>query len=278
MFYYISVPGIIKSFIIRRLLALPSPIQGDIMRSTPLARSIACAVLVALFAFSAGVAFAEEDAEVDNSKTSQKLKTLKRKPGAKPVVAIYEFRSAVPEIQVKAAQEMFVTALIKSGAFTVAERQRLNEGVMREKQLNATGATTGTIASKKLAGASYIFEVVVSEANPGESQTEGGLSVGGMDLTHGSAKDGIGMDVRIVDAESGIVIDAVNVRKKIEATGSSMSGVGKLAQSIFALKGKSVPLNPDANVKSSRKESVDKALRSCIEAAVHELAKRIGED
>ncbi|MBI5906255.1 MAG: hypothetical protein HZB86_12050 [Deltaproteobacteria bacterium] len=248
------------------------------MRSSPLARSIGCAVLVALFAFSAGIAFAEEDAEIDSSKSSQRLKSLKRKAGAKTVVTIYEFRSSVPEIQVKAAQEMFVTALIKSGAFAVAERQRLNEGVMRERQLNASGHTTGTVASKKLAGASYIFEVVVSEANPGESQSEGGVSVGGMDLAHGSAKDGIGMDVRIVDAESGLVVDAVNVRKKIEATGTSVSGLGRLAQSIFSLKGKSVPLNPDANVKSSRKESVDKALRACIETAVHELAKRIGED
>jgi hypothetical protein len=37
-------------------------------------------------------------------------------------------------------------------------------------------------------------------------------------------------------------------------------------------------LNPDASVKSSRKESVDKALRSCIEASVYELVKRFGED
>lgn len=248
------------------------------MRSKTRRASIAGSVVFALFLVLVGTCFAEEDAVVDTSNTSQKLKTLKRKPGPKPVVTIYEFRSSVPEIQVKAAQEMFVTALIKSGAFAVAERQRLNEGVMREKQLNATGQTTGTSASRKLVGASYVFEVVVSEVNAGESQTEGGLSVGGMDLGHGSAKDGIGMDVRIVDAESGLVIDAVNVRKKIEATGTSVSGIGKLAQSIFALKGKTLPLNPEANVKSSRKESVDKALRSCIEAAVYELAKRIGED
>jgi hypothetical protein len=32
------------------------------------------------------------------------------------------------------------------------------------------------------------------------------------------------------------------------------------------------------SAKSSRKESVDKALRSCIEAAVYELAKRFTED
>lgn len=221
---------------------------------------------------------AEEEPEVDNSKTSQKLKSLPRKAGPKPVVTIYEFRSSVPEIQVKAAQEMFTTALVKSGAFAVAERQRLSQGVYREKQMNASGQTTGTSASGKLAGASYIFEVVVSEVNVGESQTEGGLSVGGASAGHGKAKDSIGMDVRVVDAESGLVVDAVNVRKKIESSGSSVSGVGKLAQSVFGLKGKTVPLNPDLDVKTARKESVDKALRGCIEAAVYELAKRFGED
>jgi curli biogenesis system outer membrane secretion channel CsgG len=252
--------------------------RGGNMRSRTERASIAVFAILALLLVPAGTGFAEEDVEVDNSKTSRKLKTLKRKPGPKPVVTIYEFRSSVPEVQVRAAQDMFVTALIKSGSFAVAERQRLNEGVMREKQINATGMSTGKSASSKLAGAGYIFEVVVSEANAGESQTEGGFSVGGMDLARGNAKDSIGMDVRIVDASSGLVIDAVNVRKKIESTSTSVSGVGRLTQSILSMRGKSVPLNPDASVKSSRKESVDKALRSCIEAAVHELAKRLGED
>jgi curli biogenesis system outer membrane secretion channel CsgG len=248
------------------------------MRKGRFVRSAVVVGMSALLLSSAAFVLAGEEAKVDNSKITQKLKRLKRKPGAKPVVAIYEFRSSVPEIQVRGAQDMFVTALIKSGSFAVAERQRLNEGVMREKQINAAGQSTGSSASRKLAGAAFVFEVVVSEANAGESQSEGGVSVGGMDLSHGNAKDSIGMDVRILDTDSGLVVDAVNVRKKIETSGTSVSGVGRLAQSIFSLRGKSVPMNPDANVKTSRKEGVDKALRSCIETAVHELAKRFGED
>ncbi len=242
---------------------------------TTLSVSFTAVVLAMVFA---GAAIAEDEPEVDNSKTSQKLQNLPRKAGPRPVVAIYEFRSSVPEIQVKAAQEMFTTALIKSGAFAVAERQRLNEGVFREKQLNKSGQTTGTTASSRLAGANYVFEVVVSEANAGESQDESGLSVGGMEVSRGKASDAIGMDVRIIDVESGLVVDAVNVRKKIEASSTSVSGLGRLAQSLAGLKGRSVPLNPDVRSKTSRKEGVDKALRSCMEAAVHELARRLGED
>ena len=263
------------------------------MRSRTKRASVAGFAIFALLLVLVGTCFAEEGPEVDSSNTTEKLKTLQRKAGPKPVVTIYEFRSSVPEIQARAGQDMFVTALMKSGAFAVAERGRLNEGILREKQLNAAGQTTGTSASRKMAGASYIFEVVVSEANAGESQTEGGVSVGGMDVGLGSAKDGIGMDVRIVDAETGIVIDAVNVRKKIESKSAIVSGVGKLAQSLFASKLKSTALdalntvnavnavnqlNPDANVKSSRKEGVDKALRSCIETCVYELAKRLEQD
>ena len=84
-------------------------------------------------------------------------------------VTIYEFRSSVSEVSGAAATDMFTTALIKSGSFTVAERQRLNQGVAFEKQLNAQGQTTGDAARSQLKGADFIFEGTVSEANaPGE--------------------------------------------------------------------------------------------------------------
>jgi curli biogenesis system outer membrane secretion channel CsgG len=243
------------------------------------ARQLAGFILCIFLTLSYGVAFAEDsEAEVDNSKTTQKLKKLKRSGGVKPVVTIYEFRSSVPEIQVKAAQEMFVTALIKSGQFAVAERQRLDAGVNREKQLNASGMTTGDSGNAKLAGANYIFEVVVSEANVNQDNSQSGAKVGGMDVKYGSATDTIGMDVRIVDASSGLVVDAVNVRKKIESSSTSVSGLGKLAQGLFAKKGKEMPINADADVKTSHKESVDAALRACIDMAVLELSKRMTED
>ncbi len=227
---------------------------------------------------AAGVALAQSPARVDDSASSKQLAKVKRVAGPKTAVAIYEFRSAVPEIRVAAAQEMFVTALIKSGAFAVAERQRLNEGVMRERALNAQGMTTGSAAQGQIAGARYIFEVVVSEANVGAKQGSTNVNLGGMTVSAGSTSDTIGMDVRIVDAQNGLVVDAVNVTKTIEASTSNVSGVGSLLSSLGALKGKSLPISVDGDNKSSRKESVDRALRSCIEVAVAELAKRLTED
>jgi curli biogenesis system outer membrane secretion channel CsgG len=223
-------------------------------------------------------AFAEQDPVIDSSRTTKKLHSLRRQPGPKKIVTIYEFRSSVPGVNGAGATDMFTTALIKSGAFAVAERHRLNEGIMREKQLQASGMATGRAGSTKLAGAQYIFEGTVSEANADEKTAEGGFGLGGMELGGAAKQDSIGLDVRIVDAETGLVLDSVNVRKAIESGSAGISGIGKLAQSIAALKGKSIPLSPDAQGKVGHKEGVDKALRACIESAVYEIVKRYGED
>jgi curli biogenesis system outer membrane secretion channel CsgG len=246
------------------------------VRVTGVAASLAvCAALLTVFS---GGASAQTAARVDDSQSSKQLAKVRRTAAPKTAVAIYEFRSVVPEVRVGAAQEMFVTALIKSGAFAVAERQRLNEGVMRERQLNASGVTSGNVATGQIAGARYIFEVVVSEANVGGKSSGSNMNLGGMTVSGGSTQDSIGMDVRIVDAQSGLVVDAVNVTKAIESSTSSVSGVGNLLQSLGALKGKSLPISVDGDTHSSRKEGVDRALRSCIEVAVAELARRLTED
>jgi curli biogenesis system outer membrane secretion channel CsgG len=242
-------------------------------------RSVGAIVLCLGLLSSPPLAFAQAPAQVDNSPSAQQLQQVKRSTRVKPVVAIYEFRSAVPEVQVRAAQEMFTTALVRSGTFAVAERQRLNEGVMRERQLNAAGHTTGDVAGATLAGARYVLEVVVSEANAGEKESSSNINVGGLNVANGSASDSIGMDVRIIDASSGLVIDAINVVKKLESSATNVSGVGRLAQSLSGLRGKPMlPVPVDADVRSGRKDGVDRALRSCIEVAVAELARRYGAD
>lgn len=235
--------------------------------------------LLALLAGSTASALAQKPARVDDSASARALDNVPRRAGAKPVVAIYEFRSSVPEVQPGAAREMFVTALIRSGAFAVAERQRLSEGVMRERQLAQGGVTTATPAAQgQVAAARYIFEVVVSEANAGASESSRGITVGGMTVSGAGTADRIGMDVRIVDAQTGLVVDAVNVVKELEASTSQVSGVGNLLNSLAALRGRNVPVPVDGESRSTRKEGVDRALRSCIEVAVAELARRLGEE
>ncbi|MDT8273284.1 MAG: CsgG/HfaB family protein [Desulfomonilia bacterium] len=218
------------------------------------------------------VGWGSEDPKRDDSSTTKKLESLPRAQGPRPVVTIYEFRSSVPEVSAAAATDMFTTALIKSGSFAVAERQRLNEGVLREKQMNAQGMTTGNSANQQLSGAQYIFEGTVSEANPEESKTGLGGTFKGLGLETSGQKANLGLDVRVVDANTGVVLDAVNVRKPVKQSGLSAKGVGSFAQKFTK---KSLG-GADASVAHESKEGIDQALRACIEQAVYELVKRYG--
>jgi curli biogenesis system outer membrane secretion channel CsgG len=237
---------------------------------------VACALLLAAQA----TAWAEGNpAQVDRSDTSQKLESLGPANAAtpRPFVTVYEVTSSVSEIDPRAATTMFTTALVKSRKFRVVERSRV-QALAREREMNSGGVTSGDSATRQLKGAAVIFEATFSEANAGKSTSSGGVSVGGMNLGGGSNEDSIGMDVRVLAVGSGEVLDAVNVRKSIEAANSSVSGVGSLLESLASRRGKSLGgLTPDVSYQSSRKESVDQALRALIELAVFELAKRTAD-
>ena len=118
----------------------------------------------------------------------------------------------------------------------------------------------------------------MSEANRGASESAQSVNIGGMTVGGGKSADAIGLDVRIVDVHTGLVVDAVNVVKEIEASTSNVSGVGNLLGALLSRSGKSLPVSLDAESRTSRKEGVDRALRACIEVAVAELARRLGSD
>ncbi len=193
----------------------------------------------------------------------------------KHAVTVYEVRSDVEEINARAATDMFTTALIKSRRFRVMERSRLDAGVGKERALNEEGITTGDAGAYKLAGAGYIFEPVISEANLGAEESQSDTGIGGMNIGKGNITDVIGMDVRVIDASTGEIVDAINVRKKIETKGSSVSGVGNLIDSALSFSGKSGlgAMTPEHSSSKTQRESVDQAIRALIELAVAELAK-----
>jgi curli biogenesis system outer membrane secretion channel CsgG len=215
------------------------------------------------------------DPVVDNSRSSSALGSLPRPTGSKIPVTVYEIRSEVPEVNGRAATDMFTTALVKSGQFAVLERSRLNQGVLQEKQKNASGQTTGKSGQTLLRDAQYVFEGTVSEASSGTSGGRTAFNIGGASLGGGSAKDSIGVDVRIVNANTGEVLDAINIRKELKSTTKAVSGLGNLANTYLASKGKETSsMMPDVAHESGRKESVDEAMRACFEVAVLELSKR----
>jgi curli biogenesis system outer membrane secretion channel CsgG len=215
-----------------------------------------------------------EPAQAGATAGQQSLKKLPRRQGERVAVTIYEFRTELPGVSARSATDMFKTALVQSGQFRVVERTRLNEGAGREKQLQQGGFASGKAAQTQLRGAQYVFEGTLSEANQSEVQRSGGIGVAGMQIGGGGNKDSIAIDVRIVDAGNGDIVDAVTVRKSIKTGEAGISGVRNLLDTVLAQRGKSSPYTPDVQAQQRRTEGVDSALRAAIDEAVLQIARR----
>jgi curli biogenesis system outer membrane secretion channel CsgG len=237
----------------------------------------AAVLLAASMIYSPTRASADSEPVIETTKSSSALRAL----GAKPLeqrlpVTIYEFHGGSPNVSVAAATDMFTTALVESGQFRVVERQRLSQDLMAEKQMNAAGQTSGDTDQKQLRGARYIFEGTVTEANPQEDQKQGGINIGGLNLGAGKTQDTLAIDVRIVDVDTGDVLDSIKISKVLNDSNSGVSGTGAFVSTLAAMRGRSAnPLTPDVNYQTAHKESVDKALRACIDTSVLALIKRL---
>jgi curli biogenesis system outer membrane secretion channel CsgG len=216
-----------------------------------------------------------EAPRVDAAASTQKLMQLARKPGERVSVSIYEFRSSVGEITTRGSTDMFKTALVQSGQFRVVERSRLNDGVIREKQLNAAGLSGGKSATQTLTEAKYIFEGSITEATANETQRSGAIRIAGAEFGGSTNKDFLGIDVRVVDVASGEIVNVVTVRKSVASDTANVSGIGNLIGAVLTRKNRNTTFAPDIQMQQQRKESLDVALRAAIDQAVIELAMRL---
>jgi len=216
----------------------------------------------------------DEPAHVDAAPSTPAIKALPRKAGELVTVSIYEFRSAVTEIPARGTTDMFKTALVNSGQFRVVERARLNQGVIPEKQLNASGLSAGRSARDKLLQAKYIFEGAITQANAGETQRSGGFGLAGAQIGGSTNRDVIGIDVRVVEVATGAIVAVVTVQKAIASDSTNVSGLGSLLGTVLSQQGKSTAYVPDVQLQQQRKQSLDVALRAAIDQAVIELANR----
>lgn len=190
-------------------------------------------------------------------------------------VTIYEFRSGLPSLSGATATDMFTTALVRTGRFRVVERSRMDAGVVREKQLQQSGWASGGAAQQQLRGAQYVFEGVVSQANVAEQGGSGGVNVAGMQVGGGSSRDSIVIDVRMIDAGSGEVVDAVTVRKPIVASNSGVSGLRSLLGTVLARQGKDTTYVPDVQAQTQSRGGIDAALAAAIDDAVAQIAGHV---
>jgi curli biogenesis system outer membrane secretion channel CsgG len=198
-----------------------------------------------------------------------------------PTATIREFRSSVAEVTPRAATDMFITALVKTRQFRVLERARLAEGVAAEKSLNQQGMTTGQAGQSQYIAATFLFEATISEASSGDRKSTFTLGLAGAAAGRGTQSDSLAIDVRITDVESGVVVDAVTVRKEIKLVETKLGGVASALANILS-KGRaghaSELLTPNDSYSSERKDSVDATLREAINDAVRDITKRLVQE
>lgn len=199
----------------------------------------------------------------------------------RPTVTIREFRSSVAEVTPRGATDMFMTALVKTRKFRVLERARMSEGIATEKALNQQGMTSGQSGQSQYHAASYMFEATVSEATTDSNKTSFSLGIAGAAAGKGWSSDTIAIDVRVTDVESGVVVDAIDVRREINGVETKVGGLTTaLANLLTRGRGGGLveALAPTDEYVNVRKESIDKALREAIEEAVNEIAKRFAAE
>jgi curli biogenesis system outer membrane secretion channel CsgG len=93
-------------------------------------------------------------------------------------------------------------------------------------------------------------------------------------VSGGKSHDTIGIDVRIVDAATGDILDSVALRRAVKSDSAAVSGVGGFLRAAMDRRGVNTAYVPDVDVAQQRKQSLDEALRGLIEDAVAQLAAR----
>jgi len=146
-------------------------------------------------------------------------------------------------------QDLLAAELVSAGSFQVLERKEIN-AVFSEQDLSESGRVSKQtmVKMKKIKGAQYLIAGSVAAFE--ETSKQGG-SVGykGIKLGGSKEKTYIAIDVKVVDTETGEIVDA----RTIEATIKGTSIGAGIDYKGFSIGGE-----------SAKKTPAGKAIRACI--------------
>jgi curli biogenesis system outer membrane secretion channel CsgG len=161
------------------------------------------------------------------------LASAKGKEGStKPRIAVIEFKNKADNQWwyhggAAAAQDVFVTELVKSGKFRVVEREQLQE-LMKEKNLTLSGDVDPSTAVKigKLLGVNYLLTGAVTEYGAEETGAHGG-GIGRLPGFSAGKKNFVAaLNARLIDTSTGEVVWADEARKEESNMRLSIGGFG----------------------------------------------------
>lgn len=147
-------------------------------------------------------------------------------------------------------QDMLIAELTATEAFTILERKELDT-VISELKLGESGLVDQRTKSKlgKLKGAKYLIAGTVSSFEMNTSGSDAGLSF--MGFTVGGKKEDayIAVDVKLLDVETGEVVEARTIEANSSGGGLRVSG------SLMGLSG---------GLGKHEKTPTGKAIRACV--------------
>jgi len=120
-----------------------------------------------------------------------------------------------------AMTEQLTTALVNTGRFVVLERKALAD-VQQEQQLAQSGQVNPATAPQPgmLIGAEWLITAAITEYESKSSRSIGGLVLGNLGLGGRKSTAKVVMDVRIIDATTGEVLDSVKASGDAKSTGA----------------------------------------------------------
>jgi curli biogenesis system outer membrane secretion channel CsgG len=119
--------------------------------------------------------------------------------------------------------DMLASELVSTRSFSVLERKEI-DAVIGEQDLGGSGRIDPATKAKigKIKGAKYLVAGTVSSYEQNTSGGGGGISVGGLSLGGKKEKTYVAVDVKVIDTETGEIVDARTIEG--EASGSGMGG------------------------------------------------------
>ncbi|MCP4150065.1 MAG: penicillin-binding protein activator LpoB [bacterium] len=149
----------------------------------------------------------------------------------------------------KELQDMLASELVSTRKFSVLERKEI-DAVFSEQDLSASGRVSKAtrVKMKKLKGAKYLIAGTVAAFE--KSGKKGGkIGFKGLSLGGSKTKTYIAVDVKVIDTETGEIVDARTIEAK--AKGKSIGAGARIGA--FSVSGG-----------KSKKTPTGKAIRACI--------------
>jgi curli biogenesis system outer membrane secretion channel CsgG len=146
--------------------------------------------------------------------------------------------------------DMLASELVSTKAFSVLERKEI-DAVLGEQDLSASDRVSAKtkVKMKQLKGAQYLIAGTVSAYEEGVKGAGAGVRVGPVSLGGSKEKAYIAVDMKVVDTETGEIVDA----RTIEATAKGKALSAGLSLRNFSLGGGGYEKTPTG-----------KAIRACI--------------